>query len=140
MIQTIYSVAYILLGVVLTEAVSYFMHRYLFHGILWPIHKSHHIVKSKLWQTNDVFSLFFTVVAIVLIRVGVVYENRCLEIGLGITVYGVLYFILHDIYTHQRFARLETHTKWTRAVRSAHRKHHTSITKHGCEPYGFLWF
>jgi hypothetical protein len=49
------------------EMLSYIMHRWLFHGVLWQIHSSHHKPRKGLWEANDIFSLTFATISILLI-------------------------------------------------------------------------
>ncbi len=134
--------ALILAGFVGMEIVSYAVHRFVFHGPFWKIHATHHRPHSGVLEHNDVFSLFFAVVAIVCVVFGV--RNPMLAflvpIGGGITLYGLLYFLLHDIYTHRRFLSLRGGTRWMRAIRRAHQRHHQSVDRVGNEPYGLFLF
>jgi beta-carotene 3-hydroxylase len=61
-----------------------------------------------------------------------------LPVGLGIAVYGVLYFIVHDLFTHRRFLPFKSKNKIILNVRAAHQKHHQSIDKAGNEPFGLF--
>ena len=48
------------------EFVSYLAHRYVYHKLLWVLHKSHHVPRKGLFEWNDVFPTFFASIAIVL--------------------------------------------------------------------------
>ena len=127
----------------LMEAVAYLAHRYLFHGVLWFLHRSHHEPrKAGGWEWNDVFGPFFAVIAIILIGGYAAPEQIEVTrpIGAGMTLYGAVYFFIHDMYTHRRFWRLDIPLKWFAEMRAAHRHHHSSVAKPGQEPYGFLYF
>ncbi len=60
--------------------------------------------------------------------------------GLGIALYGLLYFIIHDIFTHRRFFPLNSKNKILLTVRAAHQRHHQSAEKDGMEPFGLFLF
>ena len=48
--------------------------------------------------------------------------------------YGLTYFIVHDIFIHQRFKFLKKANNWyARGVRKAHKMHHANIKKDGGE-------
>ena len=60
--------------------------------------------------------------------------------GLGITVYGFGYFVIHDIFIHQRFKWLRNaNSVYFRAIRRAHKIHHKRLTKEDGECFGMLW-
>jgi beta-carotene 3-hydroxylase len=88
------------------EIISWILHKYLFHGPLWFIHKTHHnrTVHTSL-ELNDIFSVVFTIISITLIYVGWFTPSPIhLGIGFGITLYGLIYFIIHDGIIHQRYS------------------------------------
>ncbi len=126
------------------EAFSYAVHRFLFHGPLWVIHVSHHRPRTGWFERNDVFSLGFALVAVGLILAGSPSPLTSASggAGVGMTVYGLTYFLLHDMVTHGRFAaekaRAALNQKVVTAVSTAHRQHHRSTEKPGLPPYGFL--
>lgn len=124
------------------EAVAYLAHKHLFHGVLWFLHRSHHEPHSNRLEWNDLFGVVFAPVAIVLM--GGYLQPSWLSftypIGLGMTLYGCVYFFIHDIYTHRRFWTLNIKSQWFKEMRSAHRHHHANVMKLGQEPFGFLFF
>lgn len=126
----------------LMEGVAYFAHRYLFHGSLWFLHRSHHEPRKPGFELNDLFGPFFAIIAIILI--GGYAAPSALgwtrPIGAGMTLYGAVYFFVHDMYTHRRFWRFDLPGKWFENMRRAHRHHHSSIAKEGQEPFGFIYF
>lgn len=66
--------------------------------------------------------------------------NYLFWIGLGITLYGLAYFLLHDIFIHQRFKILRhTDNAYFRAIRRAHKVHHKHLGKEDGECFGMLW-
>ena len=61
-------------------------------------------------------------------------------IGLGILLYGICYFIVHDIFIHQRFKLLRNaNSVYARAIRKGHKMHHKHIGKEDGECFGMLW-
>ena len=63
-----------------------------------------------------------------------------LSIGIGITLYGFLYFFAHDIIVHQRVKMFAKSTNsYILALKKAHRIHHKTLTKKNAEEFGFLF-
>ena len=91
------------------EGVAWMTHKYVMHGLLWMLHKDHHKKESSgFFEHNDFFFLIFAVPGIICLFFGAEYGyNYLFWIGLGITFYGLAYFLVHDIFIHQRF-------KWLR--------------------------
>jgi beta-carotene 3-hydroxylase len=64
-----------------------------------------------------------------------------LAIGLGIFAYGLTYFLVHDIFIHQRFKMFRNaNNKYARALRRAHKMHHKHLGKDKGECFGMLLF
>ena len=60
-------------------------------------------------------------------------------IGVGISIYGLIYFLIHDVYIHQRFKWFrQLDSKYSRAILRAHGAHHAIQTKEDCESFGLL--
>jgi beta-carotene 3-hydroxylase len=56
--------------------------------------------------------------------------------SIGITAYGAVYFIVHDLYVHRRMKRFPLKLRFLARVKRAHAVHH----RFGGEPYGLLLF
>lgn len=124
------------------EVASYLIHRYLFHGMLWRVHATHHRPHPGPFEPNDLFSLAFAAVSI-----GLMWAGRTdptggwtFPIGTGIALYGILYFVLHDLYTHRRFLPFSTRNNALHTIRRAHQRHHQRVDRRGQEPYGLFLF
>jgi beta-carotene 3-hydroxylase len=62
-----------------------------------------------------------------------------LFVGIGISIYGLIYFLIHDVYIHQRFRWFrQLDSKYSRAILRAHGDHHAKQTKEDCESFGLL--
>jgi beta-carotene 3-hydroxylase len=119
------------------EVFSYVAHRWFFHGILWRIHVTHHTPRQGGFELNDVFSIVFGSVSFA----GLVSGNEiAFPIGLGIAIYGFVYFIAHDLFTHRRFLPFGSRNKILLTIRAAHQRHHQSSEKPGIEPFGLFLF
>jgi len=123
------------------ECVAWFSHKYIMHGPLWFVHKSHHVVGKGRFQINDLFGVIFAVPSWLFMQYGVMAGGDYrLYIGLGIALYGIWYFIVHDVFVHQRVKWLKSSkSKYLQGLRRAHKVHHKSLTKENCECFGFLF-
>lgn len=125
-----------------TEIFSYLAHRFLFHGVLWRIHQTHHQSNKFPFELNDVFSLIFALasVALMIFAGNPLSNSVSFPIGLGIAVYGLVYFITHDFFTHRRFLPFKSENKTLLTIRHAHQRHHQTAEKAGIEPFGLFVF
>lgn len=124
------------------EAVAWFTHKYIMHGIFWFLHKDHHQKDHpSFFERNDFFFLIFAIPGIICLALGSFYGNNiALCVGIGITVYGAAYFFVHDIFIHQRFKVLRNTDNWYfKAIRRAHKMHHKHLGKEYGECFGMLW-
>lgn len=123
------------------EFVAWFSHKYIMHGFLWSIHKDHHKKDHKSWfERNDLFFLQFAgISAIFVILWGEFNFWFGLPIAIGIFLYGLAYFIVHDIFIHQRFKIFRNiDNRYARAIRRGHKMHHKHIGKEDGECFGML--
>ena len=120
------------------EAISWAMHKYLFHGPLWFIHKTHHQQKHSWFELNDLFSMLFAAIALGLMWLGHLSLDYRFWIGAGISTYGIIYFIFHDWFIHNRFKSFKTNNKYLLKIRQAHKIHHKSMEKDNAEEFGLL--
>lgn len=124
------------------EFVAWFTHKYIMHGLLWNLHRDHHRKDHDSWfERNDFFFLLFAVPGMMLIffgyRAGL--SDPRLFIGVGITLYGMAYFFVHDLFIHQRFKVLRhTNNTYLVAIRRAHKVHHKHLGKSEGECFGML--
>ena len=136
------------------EFVAWFSHKYIMHGFLWRWHKDHHMndikrinddpLVKKGFEKNDLFFLIYAIPAIVLMITGFALANYSLVyIAAGITLYGIVYFILHDGLYHQRIPLKFLERKnyrYLKALLKAHHAHHKPQTSADFESYGLLIF
>lgn len=128
-------------GFVAMEAIAWAAHRYLMHGPLWRLHRSHHQPGRHGPQLNDLFGLLFASVAIALFSVGAGFDAPALWwAGAGVTAYGATYAFVHDGLIHGRFGLRPAAPRGPlRRIVQAHRLHHARDTKEGCVAFGLLW-
>lgn len=132
------NISIVLLTIAGMEALSWFIHKYLFHGPLWFIHKTHHQQRNGWFELNDIFSIGFAVLSLWLMWQGRNTYNTGFFIGLGITIYGLIYFIFHDWFIHNRFKAFKTTNSYLLSIRRAHKIHHKSTEKMPSEEFGLL--
>lgn len=124
------------------EAVAWFTHKYIMHGFMWKIHKDHHQhVEGQTFEKNDWFFMIFATPAFGLFLYATIAQNYfALAIALGITLYGVCYFLVHDVFIHQRFKWFRnSKNSYFKAIRKAHKIHHKNRYKEDAECFGMLW-
>lgn len=123
------------------EIFSWAVHKYIMHGVLWTIHKSHHNKRKGFFELNDVFSLSFGTIATVLMMMGLPTLDARFWIGMGITFYGIVYFILHDFFIHKRLTsnRPPWNNRYLRGITLAHQAHHQTNEQHKAVSFGLLW-
>ena len=124
------------------EGVAWTTHKYLMHGWLWTLHKDHHLKETAgFFERNDFFFLIFALPGMSCMFLGVMrHYDRMFFIGLGIALYGFAYFLVHDIFIHQRFRLFRnTDNRYFRSIRRAHKVHHKHLEKDNGECFGMLW-
>lgn len=125
------------LGFVLMEPVTYAAHRWVMHGVGVVLHRSHHRPDSTGWQANDLYPVLFASFVLVGLAVGfnVAGFGGLVPLGIGITLYGIAYGLVHDVYIHGRLPLFRGHRFATlERLADAHRIHHL----YNGEPYGML--
>ncbi|MGB0840256.1 MAG: sterol desaturase family protein [Chitinophagales bacterium] len=123
------------------EGFAWWMHKYLLHGPLWFIHESHHRPRKSWWELNDVVSVLYGGMAAFLVYYGITAQNYwSLGIGLGISFYGVFYFLFHDVIIHRRIKmKYKFNSSYVNRLIRAHKMHHKHMQKEDSEAFGFLY-
>lgn len=135
---------YILITVVtylIMEGVTWLTHKYVMHGFLWELHADHHQPKyNNVFEKNDTFFVIGAIPSIILFYFGINPElNYKFFIALGILLYGITYFLIHDVLIHQRFKWFKnTKNKYLLGLRKAHKVHHKHLGKEDGECFGML--
>ena len=118
------------------EFTAWFTHKYVMHGFLWVLHKDHHTREHEPFEWNDVFALIFALPSALLIYFGAKNGNDfSFWVGIGIALYGLAYFLYHDVLIHKRLKMFsEPRRRYFKAIVKAHYDHHR-----GRKNYGFLF-
>jgi len=123
------------------EGITWLTHRFVMHGFLWYLHEDHHKPAGHKLEKNDTFFLIFAIPSWLCIMLGL--QNKVYwvaAIGFGIAMYGLAYFIVHEVIIHQRFKWFTRSNKsYVRAIRWAHKMHHRHLDRHDGESFGMLY-
>ena len=117
-----------------------FAHGKLWHGVLWNFHESHHVDTEGIFEKNDWFALLHALPAMALIIAGAEAgdtwaANLAFGAGIGMTIFGAGYAIVHDGLVHGRLpVKFLLRFRVMRRIHGAHLRHHTT----GEEPYGMF--
>lgn len=138
----IQAIVLIVVSFLFMEGVAWFTHKYVMHGWLWRWHESHHLPHKSALEKNDLFAIVFSLPAMACIVVGSVYPTVGFLkwIGIGITCYGLFYFVFHDVIVHRRLnVKFIARSKYLKRIIRAHKIHHKSLGKENGEAFGFLY-
>ena len=140
--QVLFNLGIIVALAVFMEGMAWFTHKYIMHGFLWGLHEDHHHPRSRGFQKNDLFAVFFSLIAIGFFLAGNLLESLPLtSAAIGITLYGIGYVLFHDIMFHKRVKgiRLPARTPYLKRIVHAHSVHHQTSGRAGGTAFGFLY-
>ncbi len=124
-----------LLTMIFMEPVANLLHRYVWHGVLWHVHQSHHQPRKGWFEYNDIFAFMYASLSILCIfgtKHGVIQG-----IGWGVACFGLAYMIVHDGYIHQRFScGFLGRYRYFRKLKAKHILHHS---RENHDPFGLFW-
>jgi beta-carotene 3-hydroxylase len=139
--NTFIFIGIVLLTFFLMEGITWLTHKYVMHGFLWYLHEDHHQPSAGFFEKNDAFFLIFAIPSWLCIMLGLqngVYWAAA--IGFGIAMYGLGYFIVHEVIIHQRFKWFtRSNNSYVRTIRWAHKMHHKHLGKEDGESFGMLF-
>lgn len=127
---------------VIMEGITWMTHKYVMHGFGWFLHEDHHQPGyPHVFEKNDAFFVVFAIPSMLLFFFGIRPElNFLFFIGLGILLYGIAYFIVHDVLIHRRFNWFKnTKNAYLRGLRKAHKIHHKNMGKEDSQCFGMLY-
>ncbi|MGZ3820146.1 MAG: beta-carotene hydroxylase, partial [Mucilaginibacter sp.] len=142
MINIIIYIAVVIISFAAMEGVAWLAHKYLMHGLLWVLHRDHHKKDEYgFFEHNDFFFLIFATPGILCLAFGTYSSSvYLLAIGVGISLYGFCYFLVHDVFIHQRIKVFRnSNNRYLRGIRRAHKMHHKHLGKEHGECFGMLW-
>lgn len=122
------------------EVFAWVFHKYYMHGPGWGWHESHHVPTQGYFEKNDLYAVWFSVIAAAMFIAGSLWSPALWYIALGFTIYGVLYGFVHDGLVHQRWPFHYTPRRgYLLRLVHAHRLHHHVTKKDGAVSFGFLY-
>jgi beta-carotene 3-hydroxylase len=123
------------------EAVAWAVHKYVMHGWGWGWHRSHHEPRQGWFEANDLYAVIFGALTVGLIWASSQNGHHPLYfVGIGATLYGLAYFILHDVLVHGRLPlRWRPKRGYLKHLVQAHRMHHAAHGRGGAVSFGFLY-
>lgn len=138
--MTLFHVIVLIATMLVMEYAVTLFHRHVMHGIGWNWHQSHHQpAEGSAWEKNDLYAVVFTVATIALFAFSDV-RHTLWWVALGITLYGLLYGILHDVLIHRRLPlRWQPANRYLQRLIKAHRMHHAVRERDGAVSFGFLY-
>lgn len=135
-----WNIGLVIAAFVATEAVAWFTHKYIMHGIGWGWHRSHHQPRQGLFERNDWYAVGFSIFVVGLFAVGALLYAPAWYIALGITLYGIVYVWFHDGVVHRRWPMPRRAPRgYLKTLVQAHHLHHASHEREGAVAFGFLW-
>ena len=140
-IEILFYVVVILVVFVFMEGVAWFLHKYVMHGVGWFLHKDHHYPRKGRFEKNDIFGVFFSLISFLFILTGILsgFDIK-LAIGIGIMLYGIGYFLVHDVFFHKRIKiGYQPKSKYIKRILNAHGMHHAINTPKTGVNFGLLY-
>jgi len=124
-------------GFAAMEPVTAGTHRFVMHGVGLRLHRSHHRRNHGGMEANDAYPVMFGAIVCLGLWVGFNAPNwsDLVPIGVGITLYGMAYALVHDVYIHRRVRLLgDRRITLLDHLANAHALHH----RFNGAPYGML--
>jgi beta-carotene 3-hydroxylase len=126
----------VVLAFIVMEPITYLTHRYVMHGFGAFLHRSHHRRNSTGWEANDLYPVLFGSGVCIALAIGfnVAGFSAVIPVGIGITLYGITYALVHDVYIHGRLQFFRKPVARLDVLAERHELHH----RFNGEPYGML--
>jgi len=126
----------IAMAFVVMEPMTAAAHRWIMHGVGRALHRSHHRQHVGRFEANDAYPVMFAAVVCLGLWAGFNVSNLSglVPIGIGITLYGGAYGVVHDVYIHGRTGLIKRRFAILDRLADAHRIHHL----YNGAPYGML--
>lgn len=132
-------IAVVIATVIGMELWAWYAHKYIMHGWGWAWHRDHHEPHDNTLEKNDLFAVVFGSFAAFLFIVGSLWSDLLWWIAVGITLYGVIYTLVHDGLVHQRYFRWVPKRGYAKRLVQAHKLHHATVGKEGGVSFGFVF-
>ncbi len=126
-------------AVVFMEVFAWWAHKYVMHGWGWGWHRDHHEPHDNVLEKNDLFAVVFGSIVVAMFTIGYFVSDMLWWFAMGITVYGVIYTVIHDGLVHQRYFKWVPKRGYAKRLVQAHKLHHATVGKEGGVSFGFVF-
>lgn len=138
--DALFAILIVLATVAAMEAIAWIAHKYVMHGFGWGWHRSHHEPRTGTFEKNDLYALVFAGISVLCFALGTWAWAPLFWVGLGVALYGLLYFLVHDGLVHRRLPFFSPPRRgYLKRLYQAHRMHHAVEGREGCVSFGFLY-
>ncbi len=120
------------------ELFAWWAHKYVMHGWGWAWHRDHHEPHDKAFEKNDLFAVVFAAIVILMFLIGNFVSDALWWTAFGITLYGLIYTMVHDGLVHQRYFKWVPKRGYAKRLVQAHKLHHATVGKEGGVSFGFV--
>ena len=131
--------AIVIAAVVGMELWAWFAHKYIMHGFGWAWHRDHHEPHDNVFEKNDLFAVVFGTIVFFMFWIGYYVSDALWWTAFGITLYGLIYTLVHDGLVHQRYFRWVPKRGYAKRLVQAHKLHHATVGKEGGVSFGFVF-
>ncbi len=132
-------IAIVIAALVGMELFAWWAHRYIMHGWGWAWHRDHHEPHDNVLEKNDLFAVVFGTIVFFMFLIGFYVSAALWWTAFGITLYGVIYTLVHDGLVHQRYFKWVPKRGYAKRLVQAHKLHHATVGKEGGVSFGFVF-
>ncbi len=132
-------IAIVIASVVGMELFAWYAHKYIMHGWGWGWHRDHHEPHDKVFEKNDLFAVVFGTIVFFMFLIGFYISAALWWTAFGITLYGIIYTVVHDGLVHQRYFKWVPKRGYAKRLVQAHKLHHATVGKEGGVSFGFVF-
>lgn len=136
--STLEIIAVVVAAVVGMEIFAWAAHKYIMHGWGWEWHRDHHEPHDNALEKNDLYAVVFGTIVFFMFLVGYYWSEALWWTAFGITIYGLIYTVVHDGLVHQRYFKWVPKRGYAKRLVQAHKLHHATIGKEGGVSFGFV--
>ncbi|WP_114521785.1 sterol desaturase family protein [Altererythrobacter sp. ZODW24] len=132
-------IAIVTASVIGMELFAWYAHKYIMHGWGWGWHRDHHEPHDNVLEKNDLFAVVFGTIVFFMFLIGFYVSAALWWTAFGITLYGIIYTVVHDGLVHQRYFKWVPKRGYAKRLVQAHKLHHATVGKEGGVSFGFVF-
>ncbi|MCS6935888.1 MAG: hypothetical protein NZM35_12185 [Chitinophagales bacterium] len=130
----------VLTSIVATEIAGFLIHKYLLHGVLWPIHRAYHKRYGNGLKFLPAATWIYIMLATALIVSGAWLQTGWLNYaGIGIALYAAISLLVDAAIKFKINIPYFANNLYIRALRKARQLHERIGRKDAPVHYGLLW-